>query len=265
MEVEGEDEKRLWNDLGGWNLSFRVLIPISFRWPFSGDHFLPAASHPAGYNISSRIPYRLRMDVLVSLWGTTVFTWKIKELKILWDGILASSPRVSWVFHSPYVAAVSGSVSHCLAWAVWGLHAQLPQADSKVLEGRAALFSASSIAASRRCSHPQDGDTGVPDTGQVPSHCLCHPSTPELPDAEPRVYFHCVMDFLSQCPAGQDWGWRRGKWMREEIWLESWLLGSWIQVLCVVGMCACAYVSISICMGVYISQDVFPVLFIFLY
>ena len=96
---------------------------------------------------------------------------------------------------------MSGSVSHCLARAVWSLHARLPQADSKVLEGRAALFSASSIAASRRCSHPQDGDTSVPDTGQAPSHCLCHPSTPELPDAESRVYFHSVLGWTSYLSA----------------------------------------------------------------
>ena len=53
--------------------------------------------------------------------------------------------------------------------------------------------------------------------------------------------------------------------MREEMWLESWLLGSWIQVLCAVGMHAYAYVSISVCMGMYIAEDLFLVLFIFLY
>ena len=53
--------------------------------------------------------------------------------------------------------------------------------------------------------------------------------------------------------------------MREEMWLESWLLGSWIQVLGAVGMHAYAYVSISVCVGMYIAEDLFLVLFIFLY
>lgn len=82
----------------------------------------------------------------------------------------------------------------------YSLHARLPQVDSKVLEGRAALFSASSIAAPGDAPTLEDGDTGVPDTGQAPSHCL-YPSTPELPDAESRVYFHWVLGWTSYLSA----------------------------------------------------------------
>lgn len=44
--------------------------------------------------------------------------------------------------------------------------------------------------------------------------------------------------------------------MREEMWLESWLLGSWIQVLGAVGMHAYAYVSMCLYGHVYSRRSV---------
>lgn len=128
----------------------------SFQFP-SGDPLQGTTfslPHPAGYNISSRIPYRIKNGCACFSFGDLSFHPENKGTKssLRWDPCLFSQGKSSFPF---YVAAVSLSLSHCLAWAVWSLHAWLPQVASKVLEGRAALFSASSIAAMRRCSHPQ--------------------------------------------------------------------------------------------------------------
>lgn len=132
---------------------------------------------------------------MTSLLGTSVSNWKMKGLNSLgWDTSFFSQAELSSPF-SPSCSSVCVSLTlgFGLALAAWSLYALLSQVDSKVLEGRAAqFFSASSTTATRRYPTPrQDRDVSVPDTGQVPSHCLHHLSTPELPDAESRAYFHC--------------------------------------------------------------------------
>lgn len=82
------------------------------------------------------------------------------------------------------------SALNCLAPAAWGLHALDSEADAKLLEARAALRSLHPSPAASQCSPRMETPIFL-NLGQVPSHCLPHPSIPELPDAGSRAYFHC--------------------------------------------------------------------------
>ena len=90
----------------GWNLSFRVLIPISFRGPLS-----PCPSCPAGHNTSSSVSYRVKNGRVTSLLGTSVSNWKMKGLNSLgWDTSLFSQAALSSPF-SPSCRSVCVSLT----------------------------------------------------------------------------------------------------------------------------------------------------------
>lgn len=106
--------------------------------------------------------------------------------------ILPSSLRPSGVLvPSPHLAAVSILVSHYWALAASNLYALVSQADLKLLESRAALTSLNPPPAASRCSPRTEMPPSL-NVSQVLSHCFCHPSSPDLPDAGSRAYFHCA-------------------------------------------------------------------------